>query len=373
MAARHLLQRHFPAAQLSVFSTQVDGLIPVGAVSQTPGSTQTDADGVDMRTQSITDAYGTLKSGLQSLPDLPLKIVAITKLSDTLLATSMLIPAPSDAVLAMSGISLEQRRVDGKLSRQLVDMVVTPHEVALEFEFSGKWPQREALPGGSQALADDLYNDEVLSIKSSMLVLIGKSLQDCFGYFSIAEDDLLDVFVGGYVFRLRIHHRRPRNPSELIAQVVTNEKGEEEERARQLHAKLVEAMTSREQNFAVICRVCKRWIGAQMFSLALSNEDVELMVAYLFSNKRRYERAHRALHLPQTDVERCGGVIRARKCRTHACGRSASFSHRTTRKCSDSLSVHHNVCVCVCVCVCVQCARSTDSNSWLAVLSASAV
>lgn len=284
MAATHLLKRHLPAAQLSVFSTQLDDLIPVGAVPATSNAPQ-GAEGADVRTQSIADAYGALKSGLQSLPDLPLKIMAITKLSDTLLATSTLIPAPSDAVLAMSGASLG-RRADDTNTRQPVDMVVRPHEVALEFEFSGKWPQREALPGDVSS-TDELYDDEVLSIKSSMLVLIGKSLQETYGYFSIAEDDLLDVFVGGYVFRLRIHHRRPRNPSELISQAMITEMNEEEERARQLHAKLVEAMTSREQNFAVVCRLCKRWIGAHMFSLALSNEDVELIVAYLFSNKRR--------------------------------------------------------------------------------------
>ena len=279
-AATHLLRKHVASsASLTVVSDQLNPFLSDGP----PPSSLT----------RLTQSFEKLKSGLEALSSLPLQIVAIHKMGDTLLGTSSTFPKESAAVRGVGGggggePAVRKGKKDNSPGR--VSLFVTPHEVAIEFQFSGKWPQREVVAGGGPE-EEDTYEDEIMAIKSSFLVLMGRELREMYDYQSIAQDDCLDVLLDGYVFRLRIHYRQQRVaavPTELLPAPLRRNDADDGERARLMHAKLIEAMTRREQNFAAICRLCKRWMSSQMFSMCMAAENVELMVVHCFTNARRY-------------------------------------------------------------------------------------
>ena len=241
---------------MRVVSDQLNAFLSGGAPSAAP---------------QLARSFERLKGGLEALSGLPLQIVAVHRVGDALLGTSSTPPTRSAAVLGAAGAA-------GAPAAGRVDLFVAPHEVAIEFQFSGKWPQRGDADG------EDAYDDEIVAIKSSFLVLMGRGLREMFDYPSVAADDCLDVLLDGFVFRLRLHHRQPRPAPGLAPR---RDPREDAERAALMHAKLVEAMARREQNFAATCRLCKRWMGSQMFSTCMAAENVELMVVHCFTNARR--------------------------------------------------------------------------------------
>lgn len=242
----------------------------------------------DENDRKMHETFDVLKRSLQALPNLPMKIKSVHKTSDSLLRTSSVACYPSDAVtlLAPSPTTSDKIMVD-QVRSTIVDILSSHHDLVIELESTSGWPFQSP---SSASEDDDIA--EVYAIKSSLLIVVGKLLKEIYNYHSIAENDFLDVFISGFVFRIRIAinniqmHRLvdDERQSRALGKVIQMENVED---AVIYYSNLVDEMVSREPSFSVVCSLCKRWLNCHMLSGQLSPREVDLMVAYCFSSKLR--------------------------------------------------------------------------------------
>uniref|UniRef100_A0A0E0RE89 Nucleolar protein 6 n=1 Tax=Oryza rufipogon TaxID=4529 RepID=A0A0E0RE89_ORYRU len=103
-----------------------------------------------------------------------------------------------------------------------------------------------------------------------------KSLEDQ-GMFVTASEDEVNVLTSGYSFLLKIFHERDGDGK---AQNVPSE--DKELFLRSQHSSMINGLHGRYQVYGPVVRLAKRWISAHLFSSFISEEAVELLVAYLF-------------------------------------------------------------------------------------------
>uniref|UniRef100_A0A0E0F9V8 Nucleolar protein 6 n=1 Tax=Oryza meridionalis TaxID=40149 RepID=A0A0E0F9V8_9ORYZ len=97
------------------------------------------------------------------------------------------------------------------------------------------------------------------------------------GMFVTASEDEVNVLTSGYSFLLKIFHERDVDGK---AQNVPSE--DKELFLRSQHSSMINGLHGRYQVYGPVVRLAKRWISAHLFSSFISEEAVELLVAYLF-------------------------------------------------------------------------------------------
>ncbi|KAL2497823.1 Nrap protein [Abeliophyllum distichum] len=170
---------------------------------------------------NLLKAFDNLSKHLRLLDDIPLRISSVQPLDSAFRLTSVFPPPPHPLAYEDSV---------GVKPQNLTSTCIRPLEVMIQLEGSGNW------------LMDDLAMEKT---KSAFLMKIGESLQEKWGVSCTATEDDVDVFMSGYAFRLKFLHERSLGL--VQRQGLQNE-----------------------------------WVSAHLFSNSLTEEAIELLVAYLF-------------------------------------------------------------------------------------------
>eukprot|EP00931_Biecheleriopsis_adriatica_P123157 TRINITY_DN9820_c0_g1_i2.p1 TRINITY_DN9820_c0_g1~~TRINITY_DN9820_c0_g1_i2.p1 ORF type:complete len:1131 (+),score=264.70 TRINITY_DN9820_c0_g1_i2:38-3394(+) len=252
---RHLLARHLRPPSLAAKTDLVAG--PVGFVTN-----------LGKREQQLWATFETFRTHLCQLSSLPLTIKDIHPVDASFSYTEVL---PCLAPPAASGSDSGLRR--------------TLHNVVLEFESSGRWPDE---PAAARKVA------------GALLLQIREEMASDLGIESDATEMFLDVRYPDAVFRLQVFH--PHELTEVANQVASTQGGvqpastppSEEAVARlrslwwrpRLRASL-HAYALQQPAFAGAVRLCKRWMASQM--LSGYDEFVEHLVAAVFLHPSPFE------------------------------------------------------------------------------------
>ncbi|KAG2623176.1 hypothetical protein PVAP13_3KG040362 [Panicum virgatum] len=217
-------------------------------------------DGQDPVSSSgaLLEAFDTLSKQLRLLDDVPLKISTVQPLDPAFRHTSVFPPEPHPLAY-------------GKSSQRLPNFATTcirSMEVMIQLEGSGNWP---------------LDNVAMEKTKTAFLLKIGESLEDR-GMFVSASEDEVNVLTSGYSFLLKIFHERG-----LVLQKQAGDDNIQTALSQDKvlfqwsqHSSMINGLHGRYQMYGPVVRLAKRWISAHLFSSFISEEAVELVVAYLF-------------------------------------------------------------------------------------------
>ncbi|KFW72430.1 Nucleolar protein 6, partial [Pygoscelis adeliae] len=153
---------------------------------------------------------------------------------------------------------------------------IAPLKIICHMEGSGQWPQDK---------------EAIKRIKAAFHLQLAELLQQQHQLVCRPAVTHTDVYKDGYVFRLQVaYHREPL----ILKEVVTPEgmlKYQDTEESRQLELEtlhlpyLTSSLHGLQQQhpaFGSTCRLAKRWVSAQLLSDNISEECVDLLVAFLF-------------------------------------------------------------------------------------------
>uniref|UniRef100_J3NBP4 Nucleolar protein 6 n=2 Tax=Oryza brachyantha TaxID=4533 RepID=J3NBP4_ORYBR len=208
---------------------------------------------------ALFEAFDTLAKQLRLLDDIPLKISTVQPLDPAFRHTSVFPPEPHPLAY------------EKKSSQRLPNFTATciqSLEVMIQLEGSGNWP------------LDPVAMEKT---KSAFLLKMGESLEDR-GMLVTASEDEVNVLTSGYSFLLKIFHERglllQKRAGDDKTQNVPSE--DKELFLRSQHSSMINGLHGRYQVYGPVVRLAKRWISAHLFSSFISEEAVELLVAYLF-------------------------------------------------------------------------------------------
>ncbi|KAL0008143.1 hypothetical protein SO802_009645 [Lithocarpus litseifolius] len=191
------------------------------------------------------------------IQDIPLKVSSVQPLDPAFRFTSVFPPEPHPLAIDKGDVPRLQ-----KLMPSCIQL--------LELEGSGNWPM------------DDIAIEKT---KTAFLLKIGESLQNSWGMTYTATEDDVDVFMSGYVFRLKIWHERGlsllkrEDGSDQFKWVSSIDK---ELFVRSQHSSMINGLQGRYPLYGPVVRIAKRWVASHLFSSCLVEEAVELLVAHLF-------------------------------------------------------------------------------------------
>uniref|UniRef100_A0A8D0CU04 Nucleolar protein 6 n=1 Tax=Sander lucioperca TaxID=283035 RepID=A0A8D0CU04_SANLU len=223
----------------------------------------------------VVQSYDDLSRKLWRLEGLPLSITAVQGAHPALRYTQVFPPLP---------LKLDYSFFDReKTSRSLVPKegkpcpaYITPITVICHMEGSGKWPH------------DRLA---IRHIRTAFHIRLGELLKKHHNYTCRPCPTHLDVWKDGLVFRIHVaYHREPQvlresvNAEGLLV-VRDNEEAQALEMAtihKPLLTSTLHGLQQQHPCFGAVCRLAKRWLGAQLFGDDITEDTADLLVASLF-------------------------------------------------------------------------------------------
>lgn len=205
-----------------------------------------------------------LSKRLRLLDEIPLKISSVQALHPAFRHTSVFPPEPHPLAF--------EKGIGNRVPKS-APTCIQPVEVMIQLEGSGNWP---------------LEIEAIEKTKSAFLLKIGESLQSRWGMFCTATEDVVDVFTSGYAFRLKILHERGVSQVKKQVTAAGNDKVksttsvDEELFIRSQHSSMINGLHGRYPIYGSVVRLAKRWVSSHLFSSFLTEEAIELVVAYLF-------------------------------------------------------------------------------------------
>ncbi|XP_068422667.1 nucleolar protein 6 [Clinocottus analis] len=264
----HLLQLHadIPESCMRYVGAMLDDVIKTG--SEVPSTGEEES-------LQVVQSYDDLSRKLWRLEGLPLSITAVQGAHPALRYTQVFPPAPLKV-----DYSFFDRE---KISRSLVPKegqpcpaYITPITVICHMEGSGKWPH------------DRLA---IRHIRTAFHICLGELLKKHHHYTCRPCPTHLDVWKDGLLFRIQVaYHREPQvlretlNAEGLLV-VRDNEEAQALEMAtihKPLLTSTLHGLQQQHQCFGGVCRLAKRWLGAQLFSEDITEDTTDLLVASLF-------------------------------------------------------------------------------------------
>ncbi|ESQ53434.1 hypothetical protein EUTSA_v10024292mg [Eutrema salsugineum] len=257
---RHLIMKHMIdyifKRHLSLSSVEIVQLVDQLDFSLIYG----DKDPISI-SGNLLRVYEVFSKCLRQIEGIPLKVSSVQPLDSALRFTSVFPPEPHPVAC---------EKIDARRLHKLMPSCIPTMEVMIQLEGSGNWPM------------DDLAIEKT---KSAFLLKIAENLQNVEGIPCTATEDNVDVFMGGYAFRLRILHERGLS-------LVKREIGVDPVRhvssadkvlfIRSQHASMINGLQGRFPIYAPVARLAKRWVSAHLFSGCLAEEAIELLVAHVF-------------------------------------------------------------------------------------------
>uniref|UniRef100_A0AAQ5X9U2 Nucleolar protein 6 n=1 Tax=Amphiprion ocellaris TaxID=80972 RepID=A0AAQ5X9U2_AMPOC len=262
----HLLQLHadIPESCVRYVGAMVDDVIK----SETK-------DTGEEKSLAVVQSYDDLSRKLWRLEGLPLSITAVQGAHPALRYTQVFPPKP----LKMDYSFFDKE----KTCRSLVPKegkpcpaYITPITVICHMEGSGKWPH------------DRLA---IRHIRAAFHIQLGELLRKHHKYTCRPCPTHLDVWKDGLAFRIQVaYHREPQvlresvNPEGLLV-VRDNEEAQALEMAtihKPLLTSTLHGLQQQHPCFGAVCRLAKRWLGAQLFTPLLRFNHVFPFVEGVF-------------------------------------------------------------------------------------------
>ncbi|XP_054139377.1 nucleolar protein 6 [Melozone crissalis] len=263
---RHLLKLHADIPESSICYT--------GALLEPVIKTGKEAGGTGEEAMvSVVCSYDDLSRKLWNLKELPLMVTAVQGVHPALRYTDVFPPIPMKPIY-----SFHKRSKHFLLpsEEKPCPAYITPLKVICHMEGSGQWPQDKGA---------------IKRIKAAFHLQLAELLRQQHQLVCRPAVTHTDVYKDGYVFRLQVaYHREPL----ILKEVVTPEgmlKYQDTEESRQLELEtlhlpyLTSSLHGLQQQhpvFGSTSRLAKRWISAQLLSDSISEECVDLLVAFLF-------------------------------------------------------------------------------------------
>ncbi|XP_060711362.1 nucleolar protein 6 [Hemiscyllium ocellatum] len=270
---KHLLQRHLdlPKSALCYVGGLLDSVIEVDKGSA----------GSEERNISVVQSYDDLSRKLWNLNGLPLNVTSVQGIHPVFRFTEVFPPVP-----AKPDYSYYVKDVKSKCllpsNQKPCGVYVPALKVICHMEGSGKWPQNK---------------DAIKRIKAAFHIRLADLLQQQHQLTSHPSATHVDVYKDGYVFQIQVgYHREPL----ILKEIQTPEgmlKYRDTEESLQLELEtihlpyLTSALHGLQQQhsaYSGTCRLAKRWISAQLLSNYISEESIDLLAAYLFTQPAPY-------------------------------------------------------------------------------------
>ncbi|KAI4898333.1 hypothetical protein NFI96_024564 [Prochilodus magdalenae] len=265
----HLLQLHadIPKSCVRFVGGQVDDVIKFGKEVSSTGEEES---------LKVVQSFDDLSRKLWQLEGLPLSITSVQGAHPALRYTQVFPPVP--VKLAHFFYKTKEKNLhtlvppEGKPCPHYI----TPIKVICHMEGSGKWP--------SDRLA-------IRHIKGAFHLRLGELLKQQHDYTCRASSTHVDVWKDGLAFRIQVaYHREPQVLRESItAEGMLVQRDNPEAQGLELETQHKPFLTStlhglQQQHtcFGAVCRLAKRWLGAQLFSGYIGEDAADLLVASLF-------------------------------------------------------------------------------------------
>lgn len=267
LIVRYLLHLHadLPEPSLCYASNLLDCVLTKGK--------KVDA-GEDQMMNAI-QSYDDLSRKLWNLEDLPLTVTAVQGTHPALRYTDVFPPVPVKPNWSYYKTVCDKTCL-APLQQKPCPAYVSPMKVICHMEGSGKWPQDK---------------DAIKRVKAAFQIRLAELLRKQHDLLCKTTATYTDVFKDGYVFRVQVaYHREPQ----YIKQFVTPDKGlisRDTKESLQLELEtihlphLTSTLHGLHQQLPAMggtSRLAKRWISAQLLADSISDECVDLLVAYLF-------------------------------------------------------------------------------------------
>ncbi|KAI1900401.1 hypothetical protein AGOR_G00049570 [Albula goreensis] len=264
----HLLQLHadIPESCVRYTGGLLDDVIKMGREANSTGEEES---------LKVVQSYDDLSRKLWRLEGLPLSVTAVQGAHPSLRYSQVFPPVP----LKLDYSFFERE----KTTRALVPKegkpcptYITPVKVICHMEGSGKWPH------------DQLA---IRHIKAAFHIRLGELLNQQHRYTCHATPTHLDVYKDGLVFRVQVaYHREPQvlresfSPEGMLCYRDNPEaqKLELETLHRPFLTSTLHGLQQQHAAFGGVCRLAKRWLGAQLFSTDMNEDTADLLVASLF-------------------------------------------------------------------------------------------
>ncbi|XP_062516518.1 nucleolar protein 6-like isoform X2 [Corticium candelabrum] len=238
---------------------------------------------------SVLKAYESLTKDMRRLTDLPLGIHSIQGTSPAFRETEVFPPIPCGFFghgvgLSERTLSLGKVMVPAQSRNKGIPSWMQPLKVVCHLEGSGKWP-------------DDIT--ALQKIKTAFYLKLAELLQKKCRLTAIPTEQCAFVRKLGYVFQLCVATDRE---TLLLRSIIPSLSGlTREERVAQaeklelenVHLPLLTStlrgLEMQHPSFSLTARLAKRWISSQLLAQDISDECVELLVAYLYLSPSPYQ------------------------------------------------------------------------------------
>jgi len=214
-----------------------------------------------------------LSKAIRNLNDLPLSINSIQGIDPVFRSTEVVLPRQCQTKLSSTDYS--KSYLIPKLDMTKSPSWCSANKVIIQFETSGKWP-------------DDI--DAIQHIKAAFQIKLAKLIREQLKCPTVATPAYTDVIKNGYVFRfVVVHYREMMLHKECEGNSVILKQHEEQVKEldiiivkKPVHTTLIHGLNARFLAYGPTVRLSKRWISSQLLSDFLSEEAIELIVAYMF-------------------------------------------------------------------------------------------
>ncbi|XP_077571803.1 nucleolar protein 6 [Stigmatopora nigra] len=265
---KHLLQLHanIPESCVRYVGAVVEDVIQMKKMVGSTG----EEEGL-----RVVQSFDDLSRKLWKLDDLPLSITSVQGAHPSLRYTQVFPPLP---------LNFDHRFFDKRPGFEVLvpkenkpcPAYVTPITVICHVEGSGKWPH------------DSLAIRHILA---AFHIRLGELLGMLHDYTCVPCATHVDVWKDGFVFRIQVaYHREPQvlreklSPEGLLV-VRDNVEAQSLEMStvhKPLLTSTLHGLQQQHPCFGAVCRLAKRWLGAQLFSEDITEDSADLLVASLF-------------------------------------------------------------------------------------------
>ncbi|XP_056398699.1 nucleolar protein 6 isoform X2 [Hyla sarda] len=224
---------------------------------------------------SVIQSYDDLSRKLWNLENLPLTVTAVQGTHPALRYTDVFPPFPVKPEWSCYKKSADKNSLIPSLFKPS-PAYVSPIKVICHMEGSGKWPQAK---------------DAIKRVKAAFQIRLAELLKEQHDFLCKPTATYTDVYKDGYVFRLQVaYHREPQFIKEFIGpDKILKSRDTEESLKLELETIHLPHLTSTLHGlhqqlpaFGATSRLAKRWISSQLLDGCISDECVDLLVAYLF-------------------------------------------------------------------------------------------
>ncbi|KAJ9473398.1 U3 small nucleolar RNA-associated protein 22 [Diplonema papillatum] len=221
-------------------------------------------DAMDCLHFRLKTAFEELSTYMQKLDNFPLQFISIDGVHPALRKTAVAPPHPNSKLI---------RKTDPKINGYLVDNgdSIEAMEVVCSFSHTSAWPD---------------HKEAIDHIKVALYCRLAQRLRKERNLVCIPRRDCVDVLLHGCVFRLYAYH-----PREILVLNALGLQPAAQAMRKQLellphHSDIIRGYAFNFTCYSACTRLLKRWTAAHLMDGYITEEALELIMAYVFSAER---------------------------------------------------------------------------------------